>query len=113
MRILDLGSVTGRPVTAHGSRGFSVAALGLSADAHLVVVRLDPGGVVGRHPAVGRQVLAVLTGDAVVSGGSDGSDGPVTIGPGQAAVWEPYEPHETRTTEGLTALVLEGELDLA
>ena len=55
----------------------------------------------------------MLTGDAVVSGGSDGSDGPVTIGPGQAAVWEPYEPHETRTTEGLTALVLEGELDLA
>ena len=110
MRILDLDSGTGRPVTAHSSRGFSVTALGLSADAHLVVVRLDPGGVVGRHPAVGRQLLAVLTGDAVVSGGSGG---PVTIGPGQAAVWEPYEPHETRTTEGLTALVLEGELDLA
>ena len=110
MRILDLSSVSGRPVTAHGSRGFSVAALGLSADAHLVAVRLDPGGVVGRHPAVGRQVLAVLTGDAVVSGGSGE---PVTIGPGQAAVWEPYEPHETRTSEGLTALVLEGELDLA
>lgn len=110
MRILDLGSVTGLPVTAHGSRGFSVAALGLSGDAHLVAVRLEPGGVVGRHPAVGRQVLAVLTGDAVVSGSSGD---PVTIGPGQAAVWEPYEPHETRTTEGLTALVLEGELDLA
>ena len=110
MRILDLGSATGRPVTAHGSRGFSVAALGLSADAHLVVVHLAAGGVVGRHPAVGRQMLAVVAGDAVVSGGVGE---PVAIGPGQAAIWEPYEPHETRTTDGLTALVLEGELDLA
>ncbi len=112
MRILDLTALPGRRVDANGSRGFSVAALGLTADAHLVALTLAAGGVVGRHPAAGRQLLVVLTGDAVVSGGSDGTGEAVTLGPGQAAVWEPHEPHETRTTEGLTALVVEGDIEL-
>ena len=109
MRILSLEGFPARPNDAHGSTGFSVGAFGLTADAHLVVVRLRPGGVIGRHPAQGRQVLAVLVGDATVSG-SYGD--PVTIGPGQAAIWEPYEEHETRSETGLTALVVEGDLDV-
>jgi quercetin dioxygenase-like cupin family protein len=110
MRVLSLEGFPGRPNDAHGSKGFSVGAFGLTADAHLVVVRLKPGGVIGRHPAQGRQVLAVLDGDAMVSG-SYGD--PVAIGPGQAAIWEPYEEHETRSETGLTALVVEGDLDIA
>jgi quercetin dioxygenase-like cupin family protein len=109
VRILSLEAFPGRPIDAHGSKGFTVGAFGLTADAHLVVVRLKAGGVIGRHPAQGRQVLAVLVGDAIVSG-SYGD--PVAIGPGQAAVWEPYEEHETRSETGLTALVVEGDLDV-
>ena len=109
MRILDLAGLPHRPVEAHGSRGFSVGAFGLSADAHLVSVALTPGGVVGRHPAVGRQLLVVLSGEAQVSG----ADGTVrTLAPGQAAVWEPGEQHETRTSTGLSALIVEGDLDI-
>jgi quercetin dioxygenase-like cupin family protein len=110
LRIISLEGFPGRAIDAHGSRGFSVGAFGLTADAHLVVVRLKPGGVIGRHPAQGRQLLAVLVGDASVSG-SYGE--PVLIGPGQAAVWEPYEEHETRSETGLTAMVIEGHLDIA
>jgi quercetin dioxygenase-like cupin family protein len=110
LRIVSLEGYPGRPIDAHGSVGFSVGAFGLTADAHLVVVRLRPGGVIGRHPAQGRQLLAVLVGEAIVSG-SYGD--PVAIGPGQAAVWEPYEEHETRSETGLTALVVEGDLDIA
>lgn len=109
MRILDLSSAPRRPVEAHGSVGFSIAAIGITAETHLVAVSLRPGGVIGRHPAAGRQLLVVLTGDAVVSG-SDGEA--VAIGPGQAAVWEPGEPHETRSVTGVSALVVEGDLDL-
>jgi len=109
VRILDLAAAPHRPVEAHGSVGFSIGAIGLTAEAHLVTVSLRPGGVVGRHPAAGRQLLVVLTGDAIVSG-SHGD--PVVIGPGRAAVWEPNELHETRTTSGLTALVIEGDVDL-
>ena len=43
MRILDLSGAAGRPISAHGSKGFSVGALGLTADAHLVAVTLAPG----------------------------------------------------------------------
>jgi quercetin dioxygenase-like cupin family protein len=112
MRVLDLTALRGSRVDSHGSKGFSVAAFGLTAEAHLVTVTLAPGGVVGRHPAAARQLLVVLDGDAVVSGGSDGSGEPVTVGPGQAVVWEPHEPHETRTVDGLVALVLEGEVEV-
>lgn len=110
MRILSLGAVPRRQVDAHGSKGFTVGGLGLTADAHLVVIRLRPGGLIGRHPAAGTQVLIVVDGDAVVLG-EDGE--PREIEPGQAAVWEPGEQHETRSVGGLTAFVVEGDLSVA
>jgi quercetin dioxygenase-like cupin family protein len=109
VRILDLTDLPHRPIEAHGSRGFSVGAFGLSADAHLVSVALAPGGVIGQHPAVGRQLLVVLAGEADVSG-ADGSTR--RLAPGQAAVWEPGEQHETRSATGLSALIVEGDLDI-
>lgn len=110
MRVLSLDTVPRRDVEDHGSAGLTVGGLGITADAHLVVVRLRPGGRIGRHPAAGRQLLLVVSGDATVSGG-DGAA--VEIGPGQAAVWEPHEPHETTSVGGLTAFVVEGDVDIA
>ena len=109
MRVVRLDAVPRRGVEGPGSAGLTVGALGITADAHLVVVRLRPRGTIGRHPAAGRQLLVVVSGDATVSG-YDGE--PVEIGPGEAAVWEPNEPHETRSENGLTALVVEGDLDV-
>lgn len=109
MRVIRLADVPRRRIEAHDSVGFDLGALGVTADAALVVVRLAPGGRIGRHPAAGRQVLVLLTGDARVAG-YDGT--PVDLSPGDAAVWEPGEAHETRTVNGLTALVVEGDLDV-
>ena len=109
MRILRLDDVPRRTIDANGSTGFDVGALGITADASLVVVRLRPGGRIGRHPAAGRQLFVLVSGDARVAG-ADGV--PVDLAPGQAAVWEPDEAHETRTVGGLTALVVEGDVDL-
>ena len=53
--------------------------------------------------------MVVIDGDAIVSG-ADGVD--VEISVGQAAVWEPGEEHATRSVSGLTAMVVEGDLDL-
>ena len=110
VRILSLEGFPGRAIDAHGSKGFTVGRV----RAHR---RRPPGRRPARagwgdrpSPAQGRQVLAVLVGDATVSG-SYGD--PVLIGPGQAAVWEPYEEHETWSETGLTALLVEGELDVA
>jgi quercetin dioxygenase-like cupin family protein len=109
VRVVRLGAVPRRPVEAHGSIGFTVGALGLTADAHLVVVSLRAGGVIGRHPAAGRQMMVVVEGDAQVSG-ADGST--ADLGPGDAAVWEPGEAHETRSRSGLTAFVVEGDVQI-
>lgn len=110
MRVISLDALPHRSVDSYDNSGLSIAAFGLCAEAHLVSVRLRQGGVIARHPAAGRQLLVVLVGDAIVSGGANGD--PVEIGPGQAAVWEPHEPHETRSATGLSALVVEGEIDL-
>lgn len=109
MRILDLGALPHRHNEAHDSRRLYVGAFGISADAHLVAVTLAPGGSIGRHPASGRQLLVVLTGEAEVSG----ADGSVqVIYPGQAAVWEPGESHATHSGAGLLAMIVEGDLDI-
>lgn len=109
MRVVDLGALPHRPIEAYGSRGFSVGAFGLGADTHLVAVSLAPGGTIGRHPAVGRQLLVVLSGEAEVAG----AEGVVhRLGVGEAAVWEPGESHETRSPRGMTAMIVEGDLDI-
>jgi quercetin dioxygenase-like cupin family protein len=109
VRILHLGALPRRRIEAHGSRHFSVGAFGISADAHLVAVSLAAGGSIGRHPASARQLLVVLEGEAEVSG----ADGEVqVVRPGQAAVWEPGESHETHSAAGLTAMIVEGDLDI-
>jgi quercetin dioxygenase-like cupin family protein len=109
VRILSLGDLPHRPVEAHGSRGFSVGAFGISADAHLVAVTLAPGGTIGRHPAGGRQLLVVLSGQAEVAG----AEGTVRrLAAGEAAVWEPGEVHETRSPTGMVAMIVEGDLDI-
>jgi mannose-6-phosphate isomerase-like protein (cupin superfamily) len=66
-----LENVTVSPLTAPGP-------------AQAAIFRLGPGGRVARHPATVPQVLAVLEGDGLVSGG-DGEFHP--IGPGQAVFW--------------------------
>jgi quercetin dioxygenase-like cupin family protein len=107
MRILDFGAMPGRPVERFESVAFNVAAVGSTAGAQLVAIRLEAGGVIGTHPAVGRQLLVVLQGQAVVSGDTDSQ---AIVEAGQAVLWEAGENHQTRTDQGLLALVIEGEL---
>jgi quercetin dioxygenase-like cupin family protein len=68
------------------------------------IVRLAPGGRIVRHAATVPQLLAVLEGGGVVSGG-DGLEEPIVAG--EAVVWAEGEEHETRSEAGLVALVLE------
>lgn len=88
----------------HASHGFTVAPLSEWQESSVACLRLTPGGVIGRHEAVGQQVLAIVVGEAVVSG-ADGVE--VQLSAGQAAVWEAGEMHQTRSVDGLTAIVIE------
>ncbi|MGH9170792.1 MAG: GrpB family protein [Acidimicrobiales bacterium] len=73
------------------------------------VIYLAAGGVISRHEAHAKQMLAVVAGGGWATGGDDKRR---ELGTGRAAVWEPGELHETGTETGLTALSVEGEFEL-
>lgn len=77
----------------------------LAAEAYVVLARLAPGGIIGRHPAVVDQCLVVLSGEAELSG----EDGVTRVlHAGSAALWTAGESHETCSRAGLTAIIIEG-----
>lgn len=102
MKRVDLGGE--REVTAPGS--LSARVRRLAAGAHVVVIEIAPGGIVGRHPAGAAQLFAVVGGAGWVSGG-DGERSAIRAG--EAVLWEPGEEHESGSDEGMTVLVVEAE----
>src|SRR5262245_35352164 len=97
-----------REATAPGTMRARVKRL--AAEAHVVVIEVGPGGVVGRHPAVGAQLFAVVKGSGWVSGAAGERE---LIRAGEAVLWEPGEEHESGSDEAMTVLVVEAEsLDL-
>jgi quercetin dioxygenase-like cupin family protein len=97
-----------REVTASGS--VSARVRRLAGDAHVVVIEVGPGGVVGRHPAGMAQLFTVVSGSGWVSG-ADGEREPIRAG--EAVLWQPGEEHESGSDDGMTVLVVEAEsLDL-
>lgn len=103
MRVISTEELTAQNVTSFGSDGFGVVPMAV--DAHVVLARLAPGGIIGRHPATVDQCLVVLSGEAEVSG----ADGVARIlHPGSAALWTAGESHETCSRPGLTAVIVEG-----
>jgi len=69
------------------------------------VFRIAPGGRIARHPAGFPQILAVLEGSGEVS---DARGVYEPIAAGEAVFWLEGEKHETKTTLGLTAVIIEG-----
>jgi quercetin dioxygenase-like cupin family protein len=102
MRRVELGGE--REVTAAGS--LSAWGRRLAKEAHVVVIEVGPGGVVGRHPAVVAQLYVVVRGSGWVSGGEGGRE---PIGAGEAVLWEAGEEHESGSDQGMTAIVVEAD----
>ena len=111
MEIMDFRQ-DARPIDGFESRGATVRVMARElAAGQLVTIRLEPGGVLGRHEAVANQLLLVTAGSGTVIGG-DGAAEEIEVG--QAAVWIAGESHETRAGPGgLTAVVLEGVYTVA
>ena len=95
-----------RPITQHGSTGAAVAGIARARGAaHVVCIRLSPGGVLGEHPAAAAQLFLVVAGSGWVRSGEDRRD----VDAGSGAYWEPNEAHESGTDVGLTAIVVEAD----
>jgi quercetin dioxygenase-like cupin family protein len=74
--------------------------------AHVACMYLEAGGVIGFHEAVLPQLLLVVAGEGWVRGDRNEY---IKIQKGQAAFWNKGEWHETKTSNGLTAIVIESE----
>ena len=97
-----------RSYDSEGLRATRVAAG--QGQVHLTCLTVEPGGVIGTHPATGAQLFLVIAGEGWTAG-PDGGRVPITTGCGVR--WEAGESHTSGTNTGLVALAIEGaSLDL-
>ncbi|MFW3171494.1 cupin domain-containing protein [Geodermatophilus sp. CPCC 206100] len=68
------------------------------------VVRIAPGGSIGRHPTRLWQLFLVVEGRGWVSGADDR---PVPVEAGTAASWSPGEEHGAGSADGMLAVVVQ------
>jgi GrpB-like predicted nucleotidyltransferase (UPF0157 family) len=109
MRIFRFDPEVSVPIRDFGSR-FRIGRLtGQDSRVQVAIAHLEPGGLIGRHPAVAQQLLGVVAGSGWVSG-SEGIRQPIR--PGYAALWLAGESHEAGTEEGLTAVCIEGSFEV-
>lgn len=103
MKIRAFGPETGKHIDLFGSN-FHMSQLVQSAGIHVGCMYIEPGGLVGYHPATTNQLFAVVAGSGWVQG-TEAERIPITSG--EAAVWEPGEYHAAGTDTGMTAIVVE------
>jgi mannose-6-phosphate isomerase-like protein (cupin superfamily) len=105
VKIVTFGEQDSGSIDRFDSRLASVSHLArLDGAGSVVAIRVGAGGKVGRHPAVKAQRFVVVEGSGVVSG-ADGDE--VAIATGQAALWEAGEHHESSSSTGMRAIVIE------
>jgi quercetin dioxygenase-like cupin family protein len=112
---MRLFAIPSRTIDAFSSTGVLMDFLPPLTDAATTsvnVAHVAAGGTLGRHPAVRRQVFAVVAGTGEVQT-DDEPRRPVAAG--TLVVWEPGETHQTWAVTDLTAVVVEtsGALDLS
>jgi quercetin dioxygenase-like cupin family protein len=96
-----------RVVQAYGSQGFRATRIAAGEGrVGLTCLSVEPGGVIGTHPATGAQLFLVVAGEGWVAG-ADGER--VPIGAGWGVRWAAGEVHTSGSQTGLTALAVEGD----
>lgn len=109
MRIIPIVPVQ---IAAFGSHGVTIHhptgatlddLLTMDGSSSVVVGELAPGALIGRHPAVDVQLLLVVSGSVVVTGGTDS----VELTSGQAVLFEAGEEHETLAATASSVLIWE------
>nr|WP_042200576.1 cupin [Paenibacillus camerounensis] len=78
----------------------------LNGTAHIGCAYLEADGVIGYHQAVTPQFLLIIAGEGKVRGEHNEY---IRVQAGEAVFWQKGEWHETITSAGLTAIVIESE----
>lgn len=74
--------------------------------AHIGCMHLEANGVIGYHQAVVPQIILIVAGEGHVRGEKNEY---FQVEAGDAVFWKKDEWHETKTKNGLTAIVVESE----
>jgi mannose-6-phosphate isomerase-like protein (cupin superfamily) len=93
-------------IRRYGSEGARATRIADGAgQVHLTCLTVQPGGVIGTHPATGAQLFLVMAGEGWAAGPDD-ERVPITAGWGVRS--DAGENHSSGTETGLTALAIEG-----
>jgi quercetin dioxygenase-like cupin family protein len=108
MKIFRFDSDVGRKIEKFESANFILSAIAhLKTEARVSCIHLGANGVVGYHQAVTPQLFLVTQGQGWVR---DETSERISIAPGHAAFWEKGEWHESGTSTGLMAIIVESDL---
>ncbi|ULO06555.1 cupin [Paenibacillus sp. 19GGS1-52] len=107
MKIYDFTKEAGKSIEAFGSQQLIMSRiLSESYSAHVGCMHLGEKGVIGWHQAPVAQLFLVVNGEGWVRAGQTAE---VPISVGYAAYWTQGEWHETRTDQGLIAIIIESQ----
>jgi len=76
-----------------------------SGQTRVTCLSVEPGGIIGEHPASDGQLFLVVAGEGWVSGPDRRR---LAIRAGQGVRWDPEEIHTSGSETGLTAIAVEG-----
>jgi GrpB-like predicted nucleotidyltransferase (UPF0157 family) len=109
MDVFRFDAEISRPTMAPGSR-FALGPLA-SADAHvdIAVVHLPAAGRIERQARSSPRLFAAMAGEGRVVGADGGRR---KLAAGYAVLWAAGEEHEVHTDEGLTAVCIDGEIEV-
>ena len=99
MKVHDTESIASAAISAQPGRPAS-ALMHDSADARVVLFRIDPGQEVAVHTSTSSVLLSIVSGEGTVSG----SDGEKVVRAGDFVTYAPGEPHGMRA--GATRFVI-------
>ena len=106
MEFYSFAKQHGRNITQYDSN-FIISRLAITETrAAISCLYLEENGIIGYHEATVNQILYVVQGECDVCNEQKQYK---TLRAGDVVFWEKGEFHETKTTTGVTAIVIEGE----
>jgi len=106
MKIIRLDEIEGKNITKYDSNAIMRKVLMTKEPSHVGIVHLEEGGIIGYHDATVPQILLIIDGEGWVRTGNEDK---VRVITGDAIIWEKGEGHETSTTNGMKAIVIESQ----
>jgi quercetin dioxygenase-like cupin family protein len=106
MKFFNFNKESGKVISKFNSDFIMSRIVQTNSAASIVCMHLGENGLIGFHQAVGPQLLLIISGEGFVS--IDQKEY-YKVQPGDAVFWEKDEWHETKSDNGLTAIVIESK----